>query len=134
VKVLLDTDVCIELIRHRPATLLAAITVHPPGDVGISAVTAAELEYGVVKSSRPAKNRDALRQFLSPFEVASFDAVAAAAYGGVRAALEAKGHSIGAMDLLIAAHALSLDVELMTGNAREFARVPGLRIRRAPAR
>jgi tRNA(fMet)-specific endonuclease VapC len=129
-KVMLDTDVCIDLIRHRPQALVDAITAHAVGDVGLSAITLAELEYGVAKSSRPAANRDALGQFVRALDVAPFDDDAAGAYGRVRSDLEQKGQAIGSMDLLIAAHALSLHVPLMTGNAREFGRVPGLRLLR----
>ena len=101
---------------------------HAVGDIGISVITLAELEYGVSKSSRPAKNRAALDQFISPLEVSPFDRQATAAYGKLRATLEKKGQSIGSMDLLIAAHALSLGVRLITHNIREFGRVPGLRV------
>ena len=87
-----------------------------------------ELDYGVSKSPHATKNRAALVQFLSPLEVASFDREAAAAYSRLRATLERKGTPIGSMDLLIAAHALSLGVRLVTNNAREFRRVPGLRV------
>ncbi|MEK6764597.1 MAG: type II toxin-antitoxin system VapC family toxin [Nitrospirota bacterium] len=97
-------------------------------DIGISSVTVAELEYGASKSRHPTKNRLALDQFISPLDVAAFDRDAATAYGRLRANLEQKGTPIGAMDLLIAAHALSLRVRLITNNAREFRRVPGLRI------
>jgi tRNA(fMet)-specific endonuclease VapC len=91
-------------------------------------ITVAGLDYGVSKSQHATKNRLALAQFLSPLEVASFDRDAAAACGQLRATIEQKGTSIGAMDLLIAAHALSLDVRLVTNNAREFRRVHGLRV------
>jgi len=91
-------------------------------------ITVAELDYGVSKSRHATKNRAALAQFLSPLEVASFDRDAAAAYGRLRATLEQKGTPIGSMDLLIAAHALNLDVRLVTNNAREFRRVPALRV------
>jgi tRNA(fMet)-specific endonuclease VapC len=88
----------------------------------------AELEYGVSKSRHTTKNRVALAQFLSPLAVASFDRDAGAAYGRLRATLEQKGTPIGSMDLLIAAHALSLSVRLVTNNAKEYRRVPGLRV------
>jgi tRNA(fMet)-specific endonuclease VapC len=101
---------------------------HPVGHIGTSSITVAELDYGVSKSRHATKNRAALAQFLSPLEVASFDRDAAAAYGRLRATLEQKGSPIGSMDLLIAAHALSLGVHLVTNNAREFRRVPGLRV------
>ena len=96
--------------------------------IGISVITLAELEYGVSKSSKPAKNREALDQFVAPLGVVAFDRSATAAYGKLRATLEKKGQSIGAMDLLIAAHALALNVRLVTHNVREFGRVPGLRV------
>ena len=125
---LLDTDVCIHLIREKPPTILERFDEHAVGDIGISAITLAELEYGVSKSSKPAKNRQALDQFIEPLLVSDFDRAATAAYGKLRATLEKKGQIIGGMDLLIAAHALSLNVRLVTHNVREFARVPGLRV------
>ena len=125
---LLDTDVCIYLIREKPRSILDRFNQHAVGDLGISVITLAELEYGVSKSSKPAKNKEALDQFVAPLDVAAFDRSATAAYGKLRAMLEKKGHSIGAMDLLIAAHALALNVRLVTHNVREFGRVPGLRV------
>jgi tRNA(fMet)-specific endonuclease VapC len=127
-KLMLDTDICIYLIKQHPPSALEQFLTHPVGDIGISSITVAELEYGVSKSLHATKNRTALAQFLSPLEVASFDREAAAAYGRLRATLERKGMPIGSMDLLIAAHALSLAVRLVTNNAREFRRVPGLRV------
>ena len=125
---LLDTDICIYLIREKPRSILDRFNQHAVGDLGISVITLAELEYGVSKSSKPAKNKEALDQFVAPLDVAAFDRSATAAYGKLRAMLEKKGQSIGAMDLLIAAHALALNVRLVTHNVREFGRVPGLRI------
>jgi len=122
------TDICIYLIMQHPPSVLERFLSHPVGDIGISSITVAELEYGVSKSRRTTKNRAALAQFLSPLEVASFDRDAAAVYGRLRATLEQKGRPIGSMDLLIAAHALSLSVRLVTNNAREFRRVPQLRV------
>ncbi|OLC48666.1 MAG: VapC toxin family PIN domain ribonuclease [Acidobacteria bacterium 13_1_40CM_65_14] len=127
-KLMLDTNVCIYLIKEHPASILERFAAHPVGDIGISVITLAELEYGVAKSSRPAKNREALEQFVSPLDVAPFDRPATAAYGRLRTALEKKGQPIGSMDLLIAAHAISLNVRLITHNVKEFGRVPGLRI------
>jgi tRNA(fMet)-specific endonuclease VapC len=127
-KWMLDTNICIDIIKERPRSVLDRFKDHSVGDIGVSVVTLAELEYGVSASSRPAKNREALDQFVSPLEVASFDRDATAAYGRLRAALEKKGQMIGSMDLLIAAHAVSLDVRLVTHNSREFGRVPGLKI------
>ena len=127
-KLMLDTNACIDIIKDYPSSLRERFASHAVGDIGISIVTLAELEYGVSKSSRPARNREALDQFVSPLEVAPFDRQATAVYGKLRAALEKKGQSIGSLDLLIAAHAVRLDVRLVTHNVREFGRVPGLRI------
>lgn len=125
---MLDTDICIYVIRQRPPSVLERFLSCPVGDIGISVITLAELEYGASKSSRPAQNRDALEQFVRPLDVVTFDRSATIAYGKVRASLEEKGQSIGSMDLLIAAHALGLGVRLVTNNAREFKRIPGLRL------
>ena len=127
-KLMLDTNICIYLIRQHPASVLERFASHPVGNVGLSVVTLAELEYGVTKSGRPERNREALEQFVSPLEVTSFDRPAAAAYGRLRTALEKKEQPIGSLDLLIAAHAISLDVRLITHNVKEFGKVPGLRI------
>jgi tRNA(fMet)-specific endonuclease VapC len=127
-KLMLDTNICIYLIKHHPPSVIERFLSHPVDDIGISSVTVAELEYGASKSRHPTKNRTALDQFISPLDVAAFDREAATANGRLRANLEQKGTPIGAMDLLIAAHALSLGVRLITNNAREFRRVPGLRI------
>lgn len=127
-RLMLDTNTCIDVIRNRTPSLLERFASHAVGDIGISVITLAELEYGVSKSSRPAKNREALDQFVSPLEVATFDRQATAVYGRLRAALGKKGQSIDSMDLLIAAHAVSLDVRLIAHNVRECGRVPGLKI------
>jgi tRNA(fMet)-specific endonuclease VapC len=125
---MLDTNICIYLIKQRPEALLDRFRLFPVGDIGISVITLAELQYGVSKSSRPKQNHEALEQFLAPLEVAVFDRQATFAYGKVRVALEKKGRPIGGMDLLIAAHALSLGVRLVTNNEKEFRHVPGLRV------
>jgi tRNA(fMet)-specific endonuclease VapC len=125
---LLDTDICIYLIRRRPSQVLDKFNAHSFGDIGISTVTAAELWYGVRKSQHAAQNQRALDQFLLPLAMAEFDEPAASAYGEIRAALEAQGSPIGPLDTLIAAQAVSQDVILVTNNVREFSRVPGLRI------
>jgi tRNA(fMet)-specific endonuclease VapC len=127
-KFMLDTNMCIHLIKHRPQRLLDRFDRTPVGDIGISSVTLAELEYGVAKSSRMERNREALRKFVTPLEIASFDRSAAAVYGKVRALLESKGKPIGSMDMLIAAHALSLGARVVTNNEAEFKRVSGLKV------
>jgi len=127
-KIMLDTDMCIHLIRQRPQAALDRFAAYLPGDIGVSAITVAELEYGVHKSARPRRNRQALELFLSPLQVAAFDRAATRTYGRLRTHLERRALPIGAMDMLIAAHALSADASLATSNEREFRRVPGLRV------
>jgi tRNA(fMet)-specific endonuclease VapC len=127
-KVMLDTNICIYLIKQQPPTVIERFLSHPVGDIGISSITAAELAFGVSKSRHEHKNRRALEQFLGPLEVAAFDHAAAWSYGRLRAQLEVKGSPIGSMDMLIAAHALSLGVRLVSNNSREFRQVPGLRL------
>ena len=125
---LLDTNVCIHIIRRQPQAVLRRFEDYGIGEVGMSSVTVAELSYGAEKSSRPEQNLEALGRFLLPLEILSFGEEAAAAYGRVRADLEMAGTPIGPLDTLIAAHAVSVDVTLVTNNTREFKRVPGLEI------
>ncbi len=127
-KILLDIDNCIHLIRYRPPEMLHRLARYSPGDVGISSITLAELEFGVSKSQQSEKNRAALALFTAPLEIAHFDEAAARTYGSVRAALEGTGQIAGALDMLISAHALSLNVTLITHNTREFSRISGLRL------
>jgi len=127
-KFLLDTNICIALIKRKPTGLLKRLTSYRPGDIGISTITVAELVPGAHKSSLTEQNLAALDEFLIPLEVADFDQSAAVIYGEIRASLEHKGTLIGSMDMLIAAHALSLQVTLVTNNMREFKRVPSLKV------
>ena len=127
-KYMLDTNTCIGLIRQKPQTLIERLTACAPGEIGVSAITVAELAHGAHKSKNVEKNLSALEQFLLPVEVADFDQRASGAYGLVRASLEQKGKTIGSMDMLIGAHALSLDVILVTNNTSEFKRIPNLYI------
>ena len=127
-KFMLDTAICVYIIKRGPETVLGRFASHPVGDIGMSVITLAELEYGASKSTVPARNREALEQFVSPLEVAAFDQPATLTYGRMRALLEKKGRPIGSMDMLIAAHALSLGARLVTNNVEEFKRVPGLRV------
>ena len=98
------------------------------GEVGISSITLAELAFGAAKSQQPERNRAALEEFVLPLQVAPFDEAAAKVYGAVRAELERRGAPIGALDTLIAAHALSLGATLVSHNTKEFSRVAGLRL------
>ena len=123
---LLDTNICVELIRRRPASLLARLLRFETGDICLSTITVAELQYGVRKSRYPEQNAAALEAFLLPFDVRPFTDAAALLYGRVRAELEARGEPIGSFDTLLAAHALALHVPIVTPNTREFSRVDGL--------
>jgi tRNA(fMet)-specific endonuclease VapC len=125
---LLDTNICVHLIRHRPAGLLQKLTSLPVGEAGVSSITVAELQYGVRRSSRPEQNAEALAMFLLPLPIADFDYKAAEAYGRIRAHLEGGGMPIGTLGTLIAAHAISLDAILITNNVGEFSRVPQLQV------
>ena len=100
---LLDTNVCIEVIRRRGASIIERILSQPVGEIAIGTVTVAELEYGVAKSAQQARNKVALLQFLAPFEILPFDQEAAQQYGIIWQHLEIRGERIGPMDLLIAA-------------------------------
>lgn len=124
---LLDSDICIYVINERPAHVLQAFKVHETHGLGISAVTAGELFYGVARTGSE-RNLRGLRQFLAALEIAPFDDAAAEAFGKLRAWLSSQGSPIGPFDTQIAAHALALDVTLISNNTREFSRVPGLRL------
>ncbi len=122
---LLDTNTCIYIINRRPAEVFERFAGLRLGDVAISSITGAELNFGVIKSGSR-RNLDALEKFLAPLDVLPFDDSAMREYGPLRTHLERVGTPIGAMDLLIAAHALALRSTLITNNLREFSRVPGL--------
>lgn len=125
---MLDTNICIYLIKKKPMQVLERLRSLNLEDVGISSITLAELEYGVKKSSKPKQNSDALTGFLAPLEIFVYDDRAACHYGEIRTHLEKQGKVIGAMDMLIASHARSLSCTLVTNNMREFERVPGLHL------
>lgn len=127
-KYMLDTNICIGLIRQKPQRLVERLTQCAPLEVGVSSITVAELAYGAQKSSLVEQNMFALEQFLLPLEMAGFDQRASIAYGMIRTFLERRGIVIGSMDMLIGAHALSLDVVLVTNNKSEFERIPNLKI------
>jgi tRNA(fMet)-specific endonuclease VapC len=125
---MLDTNICIAVIRGRASRVFDRLKQQRVDDVAISSITLAEMHYGVARSARPEQNALLLAKFCAPLAILPFDSQSAEAYGGVRAALEKKGKPIGALDTLIAAHALSLGMTLITNNEREFRRVDGLRI------
>ena len=125
---LLDTNTCIYIIKRSPSHVYRRFKRLRVGDVGVSAITYCELQFGVAKSSKPGQNQLALTEFLGPLEVLDFPSAAAPVFGEVRAHLQRVGTPIGNYDLLIAAHALHLGLTLVTNNAKEFNRVPDLRL------
>ncbi len=125
---LLDTNICIYIIKRRPDKVLQKFEVLSLGSVAVSSITLAELHYGIMKSSDPEKNQGALDKFLTPLEIIDFDYFATLEYGKIRAELEKNGTPIGPLDTLIAAHAKSLNLTLVTNNEKEFQRIPELKI------
>ena len=125
--ILLDTNTCIYIINNRPPNVLEKFRKYKAGEVGISSIAASELAYGVAKSGS-IKNRKALDMFLAPMQILPFDSQCLWFYADLRASLEKQGLSIGPMDSLIAAQALSIDGTLVTNNIKEFMRVPKLKL------
>ena len=125
---LLDTNVCIYIINRKSENVLKKIYGLRPGDIKISAITVAELEYGASKSANREKNRTAACNFLSPFEVVPFETRDAEIYGIIRAELERLGKPIGPYDMQIAAQALARDYILVTNNTGEFKRIKKLKL------
>ena len=127
-KYMLDTNICIYIIKHQPENVIQKFMEHDPDDICISAITYAELVHGVEKSLAREKNRIALTVFLSEIQIVPFDDLAAQVYGCVKADLQKKGTPIGPLDTLIAAHAKALNLTLVTNNTKEFARVDDLEV------
>jgi tRNA(fMet)-specific endonuclease VapC len=125
---MLDTDICIYIIKRKPLRILERLELIQPDQLSMSAITFAELMNGAKKSQRVEANVSRLNALGEILEICSFDQEAAVAYGDVRSSLEKRGEVIGPHDLLIAAHALSLDRTLVTNNEREFKRVEGLKV------
>ncbi len=123
---LLDTDLCLRVLRDRPAGLRARFNAEASG-LCISDVVLFELLYGAERSARPAENRGAVERFAARLGVLAFDSAAAGHAADIRASLERRGASIGAYDLMIAGHARSRGLVVVTGNLGEFGRVEGLR-------
>lgn len=126
-KYMLDTNTCIFIIK-QDVNILSHLKNIDFREICISSITVAELEYGVAKSEYIEKNKKALKDFIANFHVISFNENSANEYGKIRAYLEKNGNKIGAMDMLIAAHAKSESLILVTNNTKEFNRVHGLQI------
>ncbi len=125
---MLDTNICIYAIKHKPEQVFLKLQEHDPSEVCVSSVTYAELVHGVEKSQSIEKNRVALALLLASIEIMDFDSSAAESYGKVRANLEKAGKPIGPLDMMIAGHAKSLGYTVVTNNTREFMRVNGLKL------
>lgn len=125
---MLDTNICIYAIKHKPEIVIKRLLEHNPEDICISSVTYAELNYGAEKSRKVIENRLALLLLLSEIEIIDFDSKAAESYGIIRADLEKSGKVIGPNDMFIAAHAKSCDMTLVTNNTKEFIRIKDLKL------
>ena len=119
-KYLLDTIICVFVIRGKSPLVLQRFRQQLPDDLGGSTVTLAELRYGADKSNDPIRNHAALNSFLAPIQILTFDAECADYYGKVRSDLERRGLPIGPLDTMIAAQSLRLNVPLATNNTSEF--------------
>jgi tRNA(fMet)-specific endonuclease VapC len=127
-KYLLDTNICIYIANRRPERVRARFARCRPGDIGMSVVTYMELTYGAWKSNQRENSLIGVHELANLVPVLDLGPAAAEYYALIRSSLEQAGTPIGAFDLLIAAHALSLGLILVTNNVREFKRIKNLRI------
>ena len=127
-KYLIDTNICIYIMNKRPAAVIKKFKQFELSKIGISTITVSELQYGVAKSTHRKKNEVRLAEFLAPLEILTYDEMAASVYGDIRYQLEKHGQPIGPLDLLIAAHAISKGLVLITNNDREFKRIEKLQV------
>ncbi len=125
---LIDTNICIYIINRHPVEVIKKFKQVTIGDIGISSITVSELQYGVSKSKHKERNQERLNEFLFPMKVLAFDENAAKYYGDIRYQLEKQGQLIGSLDLLIAAHAMSERLIIVTNNDKEFRRIQNLTV------
>ena len=125
---LLDTNICIYLMKNSYPALTAKMLSLNPTDAAISSVTVFELEYGAARSKWGEKTRQKLAMFLAPFSILPFDAKDAAIAGTIRAYLEQRGTPVGPYDVQIAAQGLARNITVVTHNTGEFSRIPNLRL------
>ena len=123
----LDTNICSYILRRHPASMIERFAELDRGQLWLSAVVAAELRFGAAKLAST-RFSAAVEAWLAGFEVRPWPLEATPHYASIRAALERAGKTIGGMDLMIAAHAMAEDSVVVTNNAREFLRVPGLAV------
>ncbi|MFN7970983.1 MAG: type II toxin-antitoxin system VapC family toxin [Acidobacteriota bacterium] len=125
---LLDTDTCIHLLRETSVGAAERLKRAPAGEIGTTSITAAELRYGALKSARSRENTALVEVFLTPLRRVDLNDDAAIQFARLKHDLTRRGQAIGIMDMLIASIALAAQATLITGNTKEFSRVPGLRI------
>ncbi len=128
IKYLIDTIICIYIMNKRPIGIIHKFKQFDVGEIGVSTITVSELQYGVSKSKNRRLNKQRIEEFLFPLEILPYDEIAATIYGDIRVQLEKRGEPIGPLDLLIAAHALSRNLVLITNNEKEFKRVKNLKV------
>lgn len=125
---LLDTNICIYIIRKQPDSIVKKIESLNPSEVILSSISLAELEYGVSKSMHRDQNRRALLYFISAFDIVPFNAQDAEVYGLIRSYLEKQGKITGPYDMQIAAQAITRNLTLVSNNTKEFQRIPQLKL------
>jgi len=123
---MLDTNICIYIMKNKPEHIREKLRTYNLGDVYLSSIVVSELYYGAYKSEQVQRNLLALEHFLKPFNIIDYDLKASIEYGQIRGSLEKAGKVIGGLDMLIAAHARSLDFTLVTNNTKEFERIENL--------
>ncbi|MGR3319877.1 MAG: type II toxin-antitoxin system tRNA(fMet)-specific endonuclease VapC [Candidatus Anammoxibacter sp.] len=127
-KYMLDTNICVYIINNKPEKVLRKLQKYPISEFCISSISHSELQYGISHSKNSDKNRLALDEFLLPLNIIPYDSrKTAQSYANIRALLESKGKTIDPLDMLIAAHAISLNLIIITNNIFEFSRVPKLK-------
>jgi len=127
-KYLIDTNICIYIMNNHPPEVLEKFKHIGVGEVGISSISVSELHYGACKSKKIEQNIKRLEEFLYPFDILTYDENASREYGKVRSQLEKKGQIIGPLDMLIAAHAISRELAIITNNTKEFRRIRSLKV------
>jgi len=125
---MLDTNICIYIIKEKSANVLKQLKKNKGNGLCISAITLAELEFGIENSLYKEKNQIALLEFLTIIKIVTFDENAAKEYGIIKKQLKDKNSLIGPLDMLIGAHAKSMDLTLVTNNLREFKRIKELKL------
>jgi len=126
IKLMLDTNICIYILKQRPDSVLKALQRYKIGDIGVSMIVYGELVYGAYKSLKKIENLAAIEMLMDMLELMPVNEEVIHHYATVRSELAKQGQIIGANDLWIAAHALSLDIPLVINNAKEFCKVPNL--------